>query len=146
MYKTNTLDDWTTATGDDMKRMALAEAIKTVMAARGLSTVAVLPRLEVAHRTTFYRVLNGSTPEPRLLTFTAICAALDISPTELLQLANLWPVGERHADPLAMRLRTTFVQFQALAPDDKHRAITLAATVAHTLQEGRDATPQAHTS
>src|SRR5579875_4214759 len=86
--------------------MSLAEAIKETMNARGLQTAEVARRLgEGYDRATFYRLLNGATTEPRLGTLLGLCRVLEVSPTELLQLAGLWPYIERPVDVLDVRLR-----------------------------------------
>ncbi len=76
--------------------MSLSEAIKQTMNARDLSTAEVARRLgEGCDRATFYRLLSGATTEPRLGTLVGLCEVLEISPTELLQLAGLWPQRDR---------------------------------------------------
>jgi len=86
--------------------MSLSEAIKQTMNARDLSTAEVARGLgKGCDRATFYRLLNGATTEPRLGTLVGLCDVLEISPTELLQLAGLWPQRGRAADAQGVRLR-----------------------------------------
>jgi len=111
--------------------VSLAEAIKETMNARGLQTAEVARRLgEGYDRATFYRLLNGATTEPRLGTLLGLCRVLEVSPTELLQLAGLWPHRDRPADALDVRLRDTFAQLQGLPFEDKRRAVSIVSSIA----------------
>ncbi len=111
--------------------MSLSEAIKQAMNARDLSTAEVARRLAEGYdRATFYRLLGGATTEPRLGTLVGLCAALEISPTELLQLAGLWPQRDRAADAQDIRLRRAFARIQRLPRADKRRAVVVIAAVA----------------
>lgn len=113
--------------------MSLAEAIKQTMNARNLQTAEVARRLgEGYDRATFYRLLNGATTEPRLGTLLGLCRVLEVSPTELLQIAELWPFRDRPADALDVRLRDAFSQLQILPAEDKRRAVTVVACIADT--------------
>ena len=113
--------------------MSLAQAIKETMDARGLQTAEVARRLgEGYDRATFYRLLNGATTEPRLGTLLGLCRVLEVSPTELLQLADLWPFRDRPADALDVRLRNAFARLQVLPVDDKQRAVSVVACIAET--------------
>jgi len=110
--------------------MSLADAIKQTMNARDLPTAEVARRLgEGYDRATFYRLLNGATTEPRLGTLVGLCEVLDVSPTELLQLAGLWPYRDRLADALDLRLRGAFAQLQLLPTDEKRRAARIVSCV-----------------
>lgn len=116
--------------------MSLAEAIKQTMDARALQTAEVARRLgEGYDRATFYRLLNGATMEPRLGTLLGLCRVLEVSPTELLQLAGLWPYVDRPADALDMRLRDAFAQLQGLAQDDKRRAVAIVSSIAECWEQ-----------
>lgn len=111
--------------------MSLAEAIKETMDARGLQTAEVARRLgEGYDRATFYRLLNGATTEPRLGTLLGLCRVLEVSPTELLQLADLWPYRDRPADALDVRLRDAFAELQGLPFEDKRRAVAIVSAIA----------------
>ena len=113
--------------------MALAEAIKEIMDARGLRTADVARRLgEGYDRATFYRLLNGATTEPRLSTLVVLCRALEVNPTQLLQLAGLWPYRERPVDTLDVQLRAAFAQLRVLPFDDKQRVVALVTCLART--------------
>src|ERR687886_3037539 len=106
--------------------MALAEAVKEIMEARGLRTADVARRLgEGYDRATFYRILNGATTEPRLGTLVGLCRVLEVSPTELLQLAELWPHRERPVDTLDLQLRNAFAQLRLLPFEDKRRVVSV---------------------
>jgi hypothetical protein len=111
--------------------VALAEAIKEIMDARGLRPADVVRRLGGEYdRTTFYGVLKGATTQPRLGTLVVLCRALELSPTELLQLAGLWPYRERSVDSLDRQLRTVFTQLRVLPFDDKQRAVAIVTCLA----------------
>jgi DNA-binding Xre family transcriptional regulator len=113
--------------------MALAQTIKEIMDARALRPADVARRLGGGRdHTTFYSVLNGTTTEPRLGTLVALCRALDVSPTELLQLAGLWPSHDRSVDTLDIQLRTAFARLQVLPFDDKQRAVAIVTYIAQT--------------
>jgi transcriptional regulator with XRE-family HTH domain len=119
--------------------MSLAEAIKQTMNARRLQTAEVARRLgEGYDRATFYRLLNGATTEPRLGTLLGLCRVLEVSPTELLQLAGLWPYIERPVDVLDVRLRDAFAQLQSLPVDDKRRAVSVVTCIAETWHNTSD--------
>jgi transcriptional regulator with XRE-family HTH domain len=119
--------------------MSLAEAIKQTMNARRLQTAEVARRLgEGYDRATFYRLLNGATTEPRLGTLLGLCRVLEVSPTELLQLAGLWPYIERPVDVLDVRLRDAFAQLQSLPVDDKRRAVSVVTCIAETWHHTSD--------
>lgn len=114
-------------------KVSLAEAIKQTMNARGLPTAEVARRLgEGYDRATFYRLLSGATTEPRLGTLVGLCQVLEVSPTELLQLAGLWPYRERPVDALDMKLRDSFAQLQLLPSEDKRRAVSVVSCIVET--------------
>ena len=119
--------------------MALAEAIKEIMDARGLRTADVARRLgEGYDRATFYRLLNGATTEPRLGTLIGLCQVLDVSPTELLQLAGLWPYRERPVDTLDLQLRNAFAQLRLLPFEDKRRVVSVVSCIAEAWEPKQD--------
>jgi len=121
--------------------MSLSEAIKQTMNARDLSTAEVARGLgKGCDRATFYRLLSGATTEPRLGTLVGLCDVLEISPTELLQLAGLWPQRDRAADAQGVRLRRAFARVQALPPEDKRRAIAVITSVADGWDAGAENT------
>ncbi len=123
--------------------MSLSDAIKQTMNARDLPTAEVARRLgEGYDRATFYRLLNGATTEPRLGTLVGLCEVLEISPTELLQLAGLWPHRDRLADALDLRLRGAFSRLQALPNDEKRRAARIVGSIADSWDEQSDAPEQ----
>ena len=101
------------------------------MEVRGWQTAEVARRLgEDYDRATFYRLLNGATTDPRLGTLISLCRALELSPTELLQLAGAWPYRDRAPDVLDSRLRGAFAQLRSLPIDEKRRAIRLVLAIA----------------
>jgi DNA-binding Xre family transcriptional regulator len=113
--------------------VALAEAIKEIMEARGWRPGDVARRLGGEYdRTAFYSVLKGATPEPRLSTLVVLCRALEVNPTQLLQMAGLWPYRERQVEPLDLQLRAAFAQLRVLPFDDKQRVVAIVTCLART--------------
>jgi len=115
--------------------MSLATAIKAAMRARGFRAAEVTNRMTAGDdnpndRVAFYRLLNGATPEPRLWTFINLCTALGVSPTELMQMAEMWPYHERPTDPLDLELRAVFAHMLVLPVAEKGRVTALVAHVA----------------
>ncbi len=115
--------------------MSLAQAITQTMQAHGLKAAEVAGRLgEAQDRTAFYRTLNGETKEPRLNTLVQLCIALDTSPSELLELAEVWsPDTPGRVGPDDLRLRQAFGQMRALPTDVKQWAVPLVAALATAL-------------
>ncbi len=115
--------------------MSLATAIKAAMGARGLRAAEVTKRMVDGDdtwndRTTFYRLLNGATPDPRLGTLITLCKALEVSPTELVQMAEVWPYHDRPTAPIDLALRAVFAQMQTLPAAEKRRVAALVAHIA----------------
>jgi len=115
--------------------MSLAQAITQTMQAHGLKAAEVAGRLgEAQDRTAFFRTLNGETKEPRLNTLVQLCIALDTSPSELLELAEVWsPDTPGRVRPDDLRLRQAFGQMRALPTDGKQWAVPLVAALATAL-------------
>ncbi len=115
--------------------MSLAQAITQTMQAHGLTRAQVAERLgETQNRSTFYRMLDGATKEPRLVTLVQLCIALEITPSELLELAGVWsPKTPGHAGPDDLRLRHAFAEIGALPMDGKQWAVSLVASLATAL-------------
>jgi len=115
--------------------MSLANAITQTMQAHGLKTAQVAERLGMEQdRATFYRMVNGATKEPRLGTLVQLCIALGTTPSELLELAEVWsPVKPGRAGPDDLRLRQAFSQMGALPIDGKQWAVPLVAALAMAL-------------
>lgn len=66
------------------------------------------------NKATLYRILSGSTQDPKVSTFIDICQALDVSPIEVLQVAGMVPNQPRDRDLLEIRLRQIFRRLQSL--------------------------------
>ncbi len=115
--------------------MSLAHAIAQTMQAHGLKIAEIAALLGMAQdRTTFYRMLNGTTKEPRLVTLVQLCIALETTPSELLELAGVWsPDTPGHAGPDDLRLRHAFAEIGALPMDGKQWAVSLVAALATAL-------------
>jgi transcriptional regulator with XRE-family HTH domain len=111
--------------------VALAEALKEIMEARGLRPAEVARRLSGEYdRATLYSMLKGDTTQPRLGTLVALCRALELSPTELLQRAELWPYRERSEESLDLRLRAVFAQLRVLPSDERQRVVAIVSCLA----------------
>jgi len=115
--------------------MSLAHAITQTMQAHGVKSVDIAERLgETQDRATFYRLVNGSTTEPRLGTLIQLCIALETSLSELLELAEVWSSDTPgRAGPDDLRLRQAFGQLRALPAAGKQWAVPLVAALAATL-------------
>ncbi len=115
--------------------MSLANAITQTMQAHGLKTAQVAEHLGMEQdRATFYRMVNGATKEPRLGTLVQLCIALETSPSELLELAEVWsPDTPGYAGPNDLRLRQAFGQMRALPTEGKQWATPLVAALATAL-------------
>ncbi len=112
--------------------MSLATAIKETMLVRGLTTAQLAGRLGMElDRATFYRILNGTTTEPRLPTLVRLCIALETNPSELLDLAGVWsPETPGQATPADLRLRGAFAQVRALPVATQQRVAPLVEALA----------------
>lgn len=81
--------------------------------------------------TTFFRLLNGRTTDPRVTTLVRVCAALETSPSELLDLAEVWSAGTPgQATPDDLRLRGAFGQVWALPVATQQRVALLVEALA----------------
>ena len=109
-----------------------------MMAARGLTARDLLARLgRERDRATMYRLLAGQTENPRLDTLLAVCTALDTTPNELLDQAEILPQRPRSADLLDLRLRVAFRRLQSLPARSKALAIAQVLLLLETWE--RDA-------
>jgi transcriptional regulator with XRE-family HTH domain len=113
--------------------MSLAEGLTRVMASRGLTTRDVLTRLgDQRDRATVYRLLAGQTENPRLDTLLSLCTAMETSPNELLDQAEVFPQRPRSADTYDLRLRLAFRRLQSLPAESKALAITQVLLLVET--------------
>lgn len=122
--------------------MALAEAVRNAMAAKGLIRRQLLERVQrESSRWAVYRILSGKSADPRLSTVLVLCQALDISPTELIQMAGFVPHIDRRTTSLDVRLRQTFAAAQALPIGVRELAVMQIEAAIETLgqwQKGRN--------
>jgi transcriptional regulator with XRE-family HTH domain len=122
--------------------MSLAEGLARLMESRGLTTRDVLARLgEQKDRATVYRLLAGQTENPRLDTFLSLCAAMDTTPNELLDQAEVLAQRPRSADAFDLRLRVAFRRLQALPGDVKAVAITQILMLVETWERAAASEP-----
>lgn len=122
--------------------MSLAEGLNRVMASRGLATRDVLARLGMQRdRATIYRVLAGQTVNPRLDTLLSLCTALDTTPDELLDQADVFDKRPRSVDALDLRLRIAFRQMQSLPAELKPAAIAQVLFLAESWKRAADGRP-----
>jgi len=90
------------------------------------------------NRATLYRILSGATRDPKISTFVDICHALDVSPIEVLQLANIVEHTPRDTDLLDIRLRQIFRRVQSLPERFKRLAVAQLSSIAETLHDNID--------
>jgi DNA-binding phage protein len=115
---------------------SLSRAILSVMRIRNMTATRVAGRMQSGrNRATLYRILSGSTQDPKVSTFVDICRALDVSPIEVLQLAGLSPHTPRESDLLDIRLRQIFRHIQALPESAKRLAVAQVGVLTETLAE-----------
>ena len=116
--------------------MSLAVAIQEVLKIRGMSRRELLTRLpRQSSRWAVYRILAGKSADARLSTILTICSALEISPTELFQLAGFVPRVERSSALLDVRLRKAFAAVQGLDGEVKDLAIQELEVLIAVLQQ-----------
>jgi DNA-binding Xre family transcriptional regulator len=109
------------------------------MRVREMSATDISEKMESGrNRATLYRILSGATQDPKVSTFVDICRALEVSPIEVLQLAQIVPYTPRDTDLLDIRLRQTFRHVQTLPEDLKRLAVAQIGAVAETIHEYRD--------
>jgi len=110
--------------------MAIAEAVRELIEARGLRPAEVADRVEgKRNRATFYRVLSGDTYDPRVSTLLEICNALTTGPSELLQLAGLLQYQERSLMLIDVVMRQAFGEIQRLDEEDRQLCLALVRSV-----------------
>ena len=118
---------------------SLSKAILSVMTARGMSATDIAEKMESGrNRATLYRILSGATQDPKISTFVDICHALDVSPIEVLQLANIVEHTPRDTDLLDIRLRQIFRRVQSLPERFKRLAVAQLSSIAETLHDNID--------
>lgn len=103
----------------------LGHAIKQVLDAKGMSAAAIADRMARSRsRPTFYRLLTGEITRPRLDTFVRLCGLLQVSPTELLELAGLWTFRRRSTNSVDVRLRKIVGEIIRLPEPAKRVAVS----------------------
>ena len=103
----------------------LGEAIRRVLEAKEISAAAIADRMaRDRSRPTFYRLLTGEITHPRLDTFVRLCELLQVSPTELLELAGLWTFHRRSTNPVDVRLRKIAGEIWRLPEPAKRVAVS----------------------
>ncbi len=118
------------------EKPSLSSAILSVMRTREMSATDVAEKMQSGrNRATLYRILSGATQDPKVSTFIDICRALDVSPIEVLQLAQLVPHTPRDTDLLEIRLRQTFRRVQDLPPDLKRLAVAQISGITENIHE-----------
>lgn len=118
--------------------MSLAEAINAVLRIRGLTRKQLLNRLPKGSSPwAVYRILAGKSVDPRISTVLAICHGLDISLTELMQLAGAVPKRPRGSGPQDVRLRQAFRVVQSLTTERKELAIQQIEALLNVLRQWR---------
>ena len=103
--------------------MSIRTALLAILDARGLLPAEVADRMSTRNRATFYRVLSGDTGDPRVSTVLAICDALALGPTDLLQLAELYESGTHQLSLIDLELRQAFAEIHELDEDGKRECL-----------------------
>src|SRR5436853_5376278 len=103
--------------------MALDKALRTLLAGRNISAAEAAINMGERNRATFYRILNGSTGDPRISTIVEACRILRTTPSQLLELAGLWETPAV-LDELDQRLQSAFYRIQALPQERKELAVS----------------------
>ena len=108
----------------------LAGALRRAAAERGLTTPEIVRRVRSRNAVTVYRVLAGTTPDPRASTLVALCAALDVDPDRLLGVSG----PAELPDP---ELREALAQTRQLSVEDRWLLLTVLRAISR-----RGATPE----
>ncbi|MEJ7652962.1 MAG: helix-turn-helix transcriptional regulator [Chloroflexia bacterium] len=140
MDNTETFDETQTEqpeSADDAKvAQSLSQAIVSVMRARRMTATNVANRMRSGrNRATLYRILSGSTQDPKVSTFVDICYALDVSPIEVLQLAGAVPHQARDTDLIEIRMRQIFRRVQAMPLPAKRLTVSQFDVLAEVVAE-----------
>ena len=98
----------------------LTEAVRRVMAERGLTTREVVGRFPERHLGTAYRILAGRTTDPWSSTVVQLCGALEVDPNDLLGAIP---------SPLAPELDALLSEARALTEDDRWLIVDLLRSV-----------------
>lgn len=115
---------------------ALSAAILAIMRTRKMTATQVATQMVSGrNRATLYRILSGSTQDPKVSTFIDICQALDVSPIEVLQLAGMVPHQPRDSDLLDIRMRQIFRRVQDLPEAIKRLAVAQLGVIVDALWE-----------
>jgi DNA-binding Xre family transcriptional regulator len=115
--------------------VGLSHALQDALRTRGLRVGDLLTRTAQRDRSTIYRVLKGDTRDTKVSTLLALCAALGVTPNDLLGAAGLWADDARSPDPLDQRLRHSFGLVQTLAAPLKLVAVTQIERIVETWRE-----------
>jgi transcriptional regulator with XRE-family HTH domain len=127
--------------------MAIAEAVRELIEARGLRPAEVADRLEgKTNRATLYRLLSGNTSDPRVSTLLEICNALTTGPSELLQLAGLLQYQERSLKLIDVDMRQAFGEMQQLDEEDRRLCLALLRRVIDLRAQRTEARPRRRAS
>ena len=116
--------------------MSLSEALQELLDARGWRPAELITRVSgTRNRATFYRLLAGETPEPRLTSLVKLCNVLAVSPSELLRLAGMLE-DQRHPPALVqVELRQAFGELQDLNDEDRQLCLALMHALIETRAE-----------
>ena len=122
--------------------MSIAKTVRDLIDARGLEPAEVAARIAgTRNRATFYRILSGDTPDPRLSTVVELCNVLAITPSELLRLAGLLEDQRRPPTLVQVGLRQAFGELQSLNENDRRLCLAILQSLItmRTEQQGRRA-------
>jgi hypothetical protein len=103
--------------------MSLNNAIQTLLSTRNIHAADAAISMGDRNRATFYRMLNGSTGDPRISTLVEACRVLRTTPSHMLELAGLWETPPSE-DELDRRLQRAITRLQNLPRERKELAIS----------------------
>ena len=101
---------------------SLSEVLRQAAAERGLTTATLVRRVRPQRAATVYRVLAGTSPDPRVSTVVALCAALDVDPERLLGVSS----PAELPDP---ELRAALAQTRQLSAEDRRVLLTVLRAI-----------------
>jgi len=107
----------------------LTEAVRRVMAERGLTTREVVRRFPERHLGTAYRILAGRTTDPWSSTVVELCHALKVDPNDLLGITP---------SPLEPELDQLLAETAGLSEDDRWLIVDLVRAIGRRIAMSED--------
>ena len=115
--------------------MALSDAIVTIMRAKNITRAQLMERLpNQASKWAVYRLITGDSKDPRNSTLTAVCAALEVEPNRLMQLAGFYDGADRHDLLHTARLHAILSVAEGFDGVTKQLAVEQIEAIVRTLE------------